>query len=45
MLGHSSVAITMDLYSHSTPSLQDDAARLLDEALRGPLKGTGTTGA
>jgi integrase len=45
MLGHSTIAITMDLYSHSTPSLQDDAARRLDDALRGPLKGTGTTGA
>jgi integrase len=44
MLGHSTIGITMDLYSHSMPTLQADAARLLDDALRGPLKGTGTGG-
>ena len=35
-LGHSTIAITMDLYSHSTPSLQVEAARRLDVML-GPL--------
>jgi integrase len=29
-LGHSTIAITMDRYSHSTPSLQADAAMRLD---------------
>jgi integrase len=32
-LGHGSISITMDLYSHSTPSLQADAAKRLDGAL------------
>lgn len=34
MLGHSTIAITMDLYSHSTPSLQAEAATKLDAALQ-----------
>lgn len=34
MLGHSTIAITMDLYSHSTPSLQTEAATKLDAALQ-----------
>jgi integrase len=33
MLGHSTVAITLDTYSHVTPGLQDAAARRLDEVL------------
>jgi integrase len=33
-LGHSSIAITMDLYSHVTPSMQVDAAAKLDDILR-----------
>lgn len=37
MLGHSSIAITMDLYSHTTSSLQADASTRLGDALRGPL--------
>ena len=32
-LGHGSISITMDLYSHSTPSLQADAAKRLDVGL------------
>lgn len=35
-LGHSTIAITIDLYSHATPSLQAEAARRLDVVL-GPL--------
>jgi integrase len=35
-LGHSTIAITIDLYSHATPSLQAEAARRLDVML-GPL--------
>lgn len=37
MLGHSSVSITMDLYSHVTPSLQGEAAQRLDVILRPSL--------
>ena len=37
-LGHSTIAITMDLYSHVTPSMQAEAARRQDELLR-PLFG------
>ena len=32
-LGHASISITLDLYSHVTPSLQAEAARRLDGAL------------
>jgi integrase len=34
MLGHSTVAITLDLYSHVTETMQREAARTLDELLR-----------
>lgn len=33
-LGHSGIAITMDTYSHSLPSLQRDAIELLEKRLR-----------
>lgn len=33
-LGHSTIATTMDLYSHVTESMQEDAALRVDEALR-----------
>jgi integrase len=33
-LGHASVAITLDLYSHVLPGMQADAASRVDEALR-----------
>lgn len=39
MLGHSTIAITMDLYSHATPSLQAEAATKLDAALQSALAG------
>ncbi len=39
MLGHSTVSITMDLYSHSTPSLQSEAAQRLDAVLHLPGAG------
>jgi len=32
-LGHSTVAITMDLYSHVMPGIQDEAAARLDALL------------
>jgi integrase len=34
MLGHSTIAITLDLYSHITPTMQRDAARTMNELLR-----------
>jgi len=33
-LGHSSIAITMDIYSHVMPGLQEEAASRFEEALR-----------
>ena len=36
-LGHSSIATTMDLYSHVTASMQEDAATLVDGALRAAI--------
>ena len=33
LLGHATIAITLDLYSHVIPTLQRDAARVLGEAL------------
>jgi integrase len=34
MLGHATLAITLDTYSHVLPNMQDSAARALEEALR-----------
>jgi integrase len=42
MLGHSSISITMDLYSHVTPSMQSEAVRKLDAILRLPAAGSAT---
>jgi integrase len=39
-LGHSSIAITMNVYSHVTDRLQDDAAGKIDDWMR--LQSTGT---
>jgi integrase len=33
MLGHSTVAITLDLYSHVTPTMQREAAATMDALL------------
>ena len=33
-LGHSSIKITMDVYSHVLPSMQDDVARMLGEMFK-----------
>jgi hypothetical protein len=30
MLGHSTIAITLDLYSHITPTMQREAAAVMD---------------
>jgi integrase len=37
-LGHSSVGITLDLYSHVTRGMQADAAALVDAALQTAIK-------
>ena len=39
-LGHASVSITLDTYSHVVPGLQEQAARRLDAALRKALTKT-----
>ena len=36
-LGHSTIATTMDLYSHVTESMQEDAALRVDEVLRSAI--------
>jgi integrase len=36
-LGHASVSITLDLYSHVTETMQADAAKLVDTAIGGAL--------
>lgn len=38
-LGHSTVGITLDVYSHVLPGIQEDAARKLDIALRAAIDG------
>jgi integrase len=39
-LGHASIAITMDTYTHAIPGLQEDAAQRIDAALRSALVGS-----
>jgi integrase len=34
MLGHSSISVTLDIYSHLLPDMQEKAAAALEEALR-----------
>jgi integrase len=36
-LGHSSIAITMDIYSHLMPNMQEDAAAAVDDVLRAAI--------
>jgi integrase len=45
-LGHSTISITLDTYSHVLPGMQEDAARGFDAALRTAMEGrrTGTEG-
>jgi hypothetical protein len=31
MLGHSTVAVTLDVYSHVTPTMAREAARVMDQ--------------
>jgi integrase len=37
-LGHSSVGITLDTYSHVLPGMQQDAVRVVDDALTVAIK-------
>jgi integrase len=39
-LGHSSVGITLDLYSQVLPGMQDDAAAKIDAAIRAAIDRT-----
>jgi integrase len=34
MLGHASIAITLDTYSHVLPTMQESAIRALEDALK-----------
>jgi integrase len=36
-LGHSSIMLTMDLYSHVLPAMQDEAARSIDAVMRAAI--------
>jgi hypothetical protein len=36
MLGHATIALTLDTYSHVIPSLQQEAARVLTTAVLDP---------
>jgi len=38
-LGHSKVGITLDLYSHVLPGMQEDAAARVDGALQAVVEG------
>jgi integrase len=40
-LGHSSIAITLDLYSHVLPGMQDEAAQRVDLAVREAIERVG----
>ncbi len=37
-LGHSTIGITLDLYSHVMPGMQADAAEQVDAAIRSAVK-------
>jgi len=37
-LGHSSISVTLDIYSHLLPNMQSEAAMAVDGALRGTIK-------
>ena len=42
-LGHSTISTTLDLYSHVTETMQEDAAIELDKAFRAARMGGGNT--
>lgn len=35
LLGHSTLALTLDVYSHVTPAMHDEAAAIMERALVG----------
>jgi site-specific recombinase XerD len=37
-LGHSTIAVTLDIYSHVMPGMGADAAERVDAAIRGAVK-------
>ena len=39
-LGHASIAITLDTYSHVMPGMQEEAAEKIDAGLRAALAGS-----
>ena len=39
-LGHSNVGITLDLYSHVLPGMQEDAAAKVDAVIRAAIDGS-----
>jgi hypothetical protein len=41
-LGHASIVITMDIYSHVMPNMQADAAAKIDEALKAAQRRRGS---
>lgn len=43
-LGHSQIGITLDLYSHVLPGMQEDAAARVDDALQQALQKRATSG-
>jgi integrase len=38
-VGHSSISVTLDIYSHPIPTIQEDAAARLDAAYQPAVKG------
>jgi len=40
MLGHATIALTLDTYSHVIPSLQQEAASVVAAAVLGPAAST-----
>jgi len=42
-LGHASIGITLDTYSHVLPSMQEEAAEKIDAGLRAALAGLWAT--
>ena len=40
-LGHSSIMLTMDIYSHVLPAMQDEAAKSIDAAMRAAISKRG----
>ena len=40
-LGHLTISVTLDLYSHVTETMQEDAAARIDAAFRDAIRGAG----